>query len=184
MSPLKQVPRPTYTPGQVLVPWVSPTLIARPSPVQGVGLFAQTDIPAGVVLIVWGGTIYTGADLLAGKANPDSVAVLDENLYLADPADAAPQPDYPLNHACDPNLWLQDAVTLVTRRAVAADEELTADYALWLDDPAWVLQPCRCGSALCRRRITGRDWQIPALQQRYRGHFTPFLNLKISRLQR
>ncbi len=179
-SPLSQ----TYSPGQVLTPWVEPTLRVGPSRLEGQGLFAQHPIAAGAVVIIWGGVVYRGADLAAGKANPDSIAVLDDDLYLADPADAAPQPDYPLNHACDPNLWLQDAVTLVARRAIAPGEELTADYALWLDDPTWVLQPCRCGSALCRGRITALDWRLPALQQRYRGHFTPWLNRKIANLAR
>ena len=36
--------------------------------------------------------------------------------------------DGPLNHSCDPNVWFVGDV-LVTRRVVAADEELTYDYS-------------------------------------------------------
>ena len=69
-----------------------------------------------------------------------------------------------------------DAVTLAARRPIAAGEEITADYALWLFEQDWCLDPCRCGSPLCRGRVTSRDWQLPELQTRYAGHFTPFLN--------
>ena len=81
-----------------------------------------------------------------------------------------------MNHSCDPNIWMSDAFTLSARRRIEPGEELTADYALWLYDVDWVLDPCRCGSPLCRGRVTGRDWQLPELQVRYAGHFTPFIN--------
>ena len=163
-------------PGDVLTPWVDPRLKAQPSPLGGRGLFADAPIPAGEALLRWGGVVYTLADLQAGKANPESIAVLERDLYLADPADAVLADEYFLNHSCDPNCWMLDAVTLAARRSIAAGEDITADYALWLFEQAWRLDPCRCGSSLCRGRVTSRDWQRPELQSRYAGHFTPFLN--------
>ena len=80
--------------------------------------------------MVWGGTVYTQAQILAGHANPETIAVLDEGLYLAEPAGAPLADDYALNHACDPNVWMLDAVTLAARRPIAPDQEVTADYAL------------------------------------------------------
>ncbi|CAF1498275.1 unnamed protein product, partial [Adineta steineri] len=38
---------------------------------------------------------------------------------------------------------------------------------------------CRCGTPLCRRRITGEDWMLREIQLRYAGHFSPFINQKI-----
>jgi len=38
---------------------------------------------------------------------------------------------------------------------------------------------CACGSGLCRRRVTGEDWRQPVLQQRYSGHFSPYLQQRI-----
>lgn len=110
--------------------------------------------------------------------------MLERDLYLADPADAALADEYFLNHSCDPNAWMLDAVTLAARRPIAAGEEITADYALWLFEQDWRLDPCRCGSPLCRGRVTSQDWQRPELQSRYAGHFTPFLNRLIQRCQR
>ncbi len=37
-------------------------------------------------------------------------------------------------------------------------------------------EPCRCGSPICRGIITGNDWQLQEVQERYQGHFSPFLN--------
>jgi len=65
---------------------------------------------------------------------------------------------------------------VTARRKILSGEELTVDYALWLHNVDWVLDPCKCGSRLCRGRIAGRDLQLQELQARYEGHFTPFLN--------
>lgn len=164
-----------FTPGTVLHPWVDPRVEMRLSPISGRGMFALRPIQPGETIIVWGGTVYTRADILAGKADPETIGILDNDLYLAEPV-GAPVEEYNMNHSCDPNVWMQDAVTLVARRAIAPGEELTADYALWLYEQDWILDPCTCGSPLCRGRVTDKDWLLPELQQRFAGHFTPFLN--------
>jgi SET domain-containing protein len=168
------------TPTRRLEAWIDPHIEVRPSPIQGRGMFTTAPIRAGEVVIVWGGELFTGEDVQAGKARQDSVAAIGEDLYLADPVDAPDCPDYFLNHSCDPNVWMQDAVTLIARRDIAPGEELTADYALWEVDEDWTLpEKCRCGSPLCRTIITGGDWQLTTLQQRYAGHFSPLLNQRI-----
>ena len=169
-------------PGAKLIPWIDPRLEMRPSPIASRGLFACQPIQAGEAVLIWGGTVYTRANILAGKANPKTIAVLDADLYLADPIDAPILEDYSLNHSCNPNLWMRDAITLITRRSIARDDELTADYALWLFEQGWSLYPCYCGSPLCRKKVTDRDWMLPELQIRYAGHFTPYLNRLITRL--
>jgi uncharacterized protein len=89
-----------------------------------------------------------------------------------------------LNHSCDSNLWMADEVTLIARRDIAAGEELTVDYALFSGEAGAVLEhACRCGSAVCRQIITGNDWQLPEVQQRYYPHFSPFINARIERLR-
>jgi hypothetical protein len=35
---------------------------------------------------------------------------------------------------------------------------------------------------LCRGRVTGDDWKLPELQQRYRGHFTVHIEQLIQAL--
>ncbi len=104
---------------------------------------------------------------------------------MVTPAHCTNLDDFFLNHSCDPNLWLVDEVTFGARRDIRPGEEVTADYAYWQAEEdliaAWT---CHCGSPLCRGRVTGRDWRLPELQERYRGHFSPFINARIAALGR
>src|SRR5262249_36947142 len=87
-----------------------------------------------------------------------------------------------LNHSCEPNLGLQGQVVYVALREIAADEELTFDYAMNDDEPDEM--NCRCGSRLCRGTITGRDWQKPELQRKYDGYFSWFIQRRIDALKK
>jgi hypothetical protein len=164
--------------------WIDPHIEIRPSPVHGLGSFARTAIKAGEVVTIWGGEIFTLADVAAGKTKPGSVAAISETLALASPAHGPDHPDQFLNHSCAPNVWMQDEVTLIARRAIRPGEELTADYVLWEWDEQRVLSwQCRCGAPMCRGIITGRDWRRPEIQERYHGHFSPFINARIPKVQ-
>jgi hypothetical protein len=160
--------------------WLDPRIALQASPLGGWGLFAIAPFRAGERVLVWGGISYTdevGAQeaVRAGKG----VMQWDSAVYSveSDEDDSA----FKINHGCDPNAWMQGAFTLVARRDIAAGEELLADYALWETDEDYVAPwECRCGTAPCRKRITGRDWRRPDLQERYRGHFSPMLEQRIA----
>jgi hypothetical protein len=154
----------------------------RLSPIQGRGLFATQTIPEGQVVIRWGGTLFSLSDVAAGKARLESLAHVEEGIYIGGLCGAAGLDDEFMNHSCDPNIWLVDALTWVTRRSIDAGEELLADYALFESDPVWSM-PCGCGSPLCRRYIDGHGWRLPELQARYRGHFSPYLERRIQVLR-
>jgi hypothetical protein len=78
---------------------------------------------------------------------------------------------------------MADEVTLVARRDIAADEEITVDYALFTTQATWSLdQLCRCGSPYCRRTITGSDWKLRDVQERNHHHFSPFINRRIKNM--
>lgn len=163
--------------------WLDPRIELRVSPLGGCGLFATEPIREGETVLIWGGASYTdevGAQeaMRAGKA----VMQWDTNVYSVETDDD--DRAFKINHGCDPNVWMRDAFTLVARRDIAAGEELLADYALWETSPDYVASwVCHCGSALCRGRITGRDWQGPDLRERYRGHFSPVLEQRIARVE-
>ena len=89
------------------------------------------------------------------------------------PVDAAD-----LNHSCEPNVGWTATGELVAMHDIAADAELTTDYALHVDDPALVLM-CHCETYRCRQVIEGTDWQIPQLQKRYAGFFAPAVQRRI-----
>jgi uncharacterized protein len=168
--------------------WVDPRIEIRLSGIAGHGMFAVGTIHAKETVIVWGGWVCTGADVDAGLVAPRSTVYIDEDTYLGARVgeydrERDDRGDF-INHSCDPNVWLADENTLVARRHIAAGEELTMDYALFEGDEEDVKPwECRCDSPLCRRRITGRDWRLPELQERYEGHFSPFINRRIARLR-
>jgi len=124
------------------------------------------------------------ASMQCGAAVRVSIQI-DEQLHLVElPEVTVQRGGGALNHSCDSTLWMADEVTLIARRAIAAGEELTVDYALFSGEAdAGLEQGCRCGSPVCRHITTGNDWQLPEVQQRYYSHFSPFINARIERLR-
>lgn len=70
-------------------------------------------------------------------------ALWDEN-----PSEWAPQ-----NHSCDANTCL-DGLNVIAVRNIRKNEELTLDYAVFLDDSMEPFE-CRCGCRSCRGMISG-----------------------------
>jgi len=70
-------------------------------------------------------------------------------LWDNDPAAWAPQ-----NHSCEPNT-AYDGLNVKTTRPIQKGEELTLDYASFLDEHMEPFQ-CQCGTAGCRKWITGK----------------------------
>ena len=157
--------------------WFDPRLEKRASPIHGTGIFATSAIAAGELLVIAGGIVFTEEEWKAGSVPLDPAkryneGRIDELYLIANPIDE--DMSYFFNHSCDPNFWWPYA-----RHDIQAGEELTYDYALEMIDERYVLEPCVCGSSLCRRRVTGNDWKLPELQRRYRGHFAPFTERRI-----
>ncbi|HEY0639633.1 MAG TPA: SET domain-containing protein-lysine N-methyltransferase [Pseudonocardiaceae bacterium] len=161
---------PTYLPRT----WFDPRLALAPSDTDGQGIVARAPFAVGEVVMIWGGTLYSAEDLAAGRVPRGvSYSIVADGQVLAGPADDL---DYYLNHSCDPNVWMADEVTMTARRPIAAGEEVRIDYALVESEPDYEIPVCRCGATPCRGRITGGDWRRDDLQERYAGHFLPFLN--------
>lgn len=164
--------------------WIDPRVQVRQSRVSAKGLFATAPIKKDEPVVVFGGVVFSTADVEAGKAKKRSLLMVGEDLWLGERPEDPDQVDWFLNHSCDPNLWFQDEVTLIARRDIVAWEEVTLDYAMHFGDAKWTMKErCRCGSPNCRGVITGRDWMLEDLQKRYSGHFSPFLNGRIVRLR-
>lgn len=69
-------------------------------------------------------------------------------LWDEDPNEWAPQ-----NHSCDANTVF-DGLNVVVTRPIAKHQELTLDYAQFLD-PSMEPFICQCGAAICRGKISG-----------------------------
>jgi NADP-dependent 3-hydroxy acid dehydrogenase YdfG len=163
--------------------WIHPSLFTGPSRIDGVGVFTKTPIREGDTVIVWGGSVFTRKQLEAGEIKKHTMVAIGEDLFLGIPLSADYTVDDFMNHSCDPTVGLADEVTLVARRALSPEVELTADYATWLDNPDYVMKKrCNCQSSHCRKVITGHDWQRPCVQQQHRGFFSPFLKKRIERI--
>ena len=163
--------------------WIDSRLEICPSPLGGKGTYARRPIREGEIVTTWGADVFTEGEVNEGKNQGRSVMPIGEGFYIAYELYDNEAPDHFLNHSCDPNIWLVDEVTLITRRAINIGEEITADYATWETEEDWVAAwSCNCGSHLCRGLITGRDWRLPELQDRYGDHFLPCIYERIVRL--
>lgn len=159
--------------------WLSPKLGVRPLPHKGgCGIVAAAPLAKGELLVVWGGRVIPAAEL--DPTLPDftrRVLQIEEDLFLFNPL-----PDDPadcFNHSCEPNAGFCGQVALVALRDIPAGEEVTFDYAMCDGSPYDEFE-CHCGSPRCRGRVSGEDWKIPALQQRYAGYFSPYLQRRIA----
>jgi len=157
----------------------SPKTEVRASPIQGKGLFAARPIVAGEIVAVKGGHVLTGAEWarLEPALGPAEIQIAGD-LFIA-PADQAQRDGSMLytNHSCDPNIGVQGQIVFVAMRDIAPGEELTHDWAT-TDDLDYEMA-CRCGSPGCRGVVTGKDWMNAALQAKYRGWFSWYLQRKI-----
>jgi uncharacterized protein len=165
--------------------WITPKAAkGGASAIDGRGVHAVEAIAGGEVVAVKGGHIMDGsaaADL--PEAIRDSAFPIGPDLFLA----ALTPGEYNgvmmrVNHSCEPNVGMGGNILLVSMRDIAAGEELTIDYALFLGDPVFAMD-CRCRTAACRGVVRGTDWMRADVQERYRGWFSWWLQQKITQTQ-
>ena len=159
--------------------WISSKVEYCESQIHGMGLRAIADIRQDEAVLTWEGECYTDKNgAIAAKRQGKAIIQWDENIFSYETV--GDDELYAVNHSCDPNSWMADAFTLIARRDIIPGEEITTDYGLWQMDEnfisSWI---CNCGAACCRGRVTGNDWKLEVLQQRYAGHFSPWINTLI-----
>jgi uncharacterized protein len=127
-------------------------LRVAPSPIHRWGVFAGEPIPARRKVIE-----YTGEHLTSAQAEPrlhrplHYLFVVDDTLTVD--GEVGGSGAQAINHSCDPNLriWVYKRhILLMSRRAIAAGEELTYDYQF---RPSMLRNTCSCGSPKCRGSI-------------------------------
>jgi hypothetical protein len=132
----------------------------RGNGIAGYGIFATRAIAAGEV--IWRGEershrLVTRRHVESAWRPDDREMLrrygwpLGEHVWIIwaeDPTDWAPQ-----NHSCAPNTALM-GLDMVATRAVAEGEELTLDYASFLNEENEPFE-CACGAPNCRGRVTG-----------------------------
>ncbi|HSR67850.1 MAG TPA: SET domain-containing protein-lysine N-methyltransferase [Acidobacteriota bacterium] len=159
----------------------SPKTQVGESAIHGKGLFAREPIGAGEIVAIKGGYILQASEWAALEpAVRDSEIQIAEEFFIA-----ASHPDERegcmvyLNHSCAPNCALQGQIVFLAMRDIGAGEELTHDWAT-TDDLDYEMT-CNCGAPDCRGTITGKDWRLAELQEKYAGWFSWFIQRKIDR---
>lgn len=151
-------------------PAPSSTVDVRPSPIEGLGLFAWRAFRPGEVIRTVNIVRETTAE---APLRPE----LGERQGHCDYPDGrivrSGPPDCHLNHSCDPNAWIPYTAAgceIVARCAVQVGEEITCDYSINLTGgDAWSR---RCGAAPCRGTVVGDYFQLPPGLQR---EYAPYL---------
>jgi hypothetical protein len=162
--------------------YLSPKTRIAKSRIEGNGLFARRAIRKGEVVAIKGGHVYDARTLAKVKGRiAVSYLQIADGFYMGarTPREIRRNKIF-VNHSCAPNLGIRGQIVYVARRDIAAGEELTYDWAM--EEHGRSRTRCRCGARGCRRVLTGRDWQIPQLQRRYRGYFSSYLEDKIRRM--
>jgi SET domain-containing protein len=159
--------------------YLSPKAAIRNSPIHGRGLFAVEEFQPGEIVCVKGGYIFNRQKLAEISPVLEAAEIqIADDLFIG-PLHSEEREGGMIfsNHSCDPNIGVQGQIVFVALRQIASGEELTHDWAT-TDDDDYILA-CRCGAANCRRVITGKDWQRPDLQEKYRAIFSWYLQQKI-----
>ena len=161
--------------------YIAPGLVAEERvPEKGKGIYAARPFAAGELLCCWGGDVLNREQLDQCTETQQIHAVqVEEGLYIVPHRDPEPA-DY-ANHSCEPNAGLKGQIALMAMRDIAEGEEICFDYATTDSsdyDEFW----CKCGTASCRGKVTGKDWLRPDVQLKYKGWFSPYLQRRIEKL--
>jgi len=161
--------------------WRSPKIAVTDDTLAGRGVVAIADIARDEIVAIKAGHIVTRDEIAEVTAAAGDLALqIDDDFYLAPrcPEDVEDMSVF-INHSCDPNVGFRGQVVYVAMRDIATGEELCHDYAMERSDEYSL--HCHCGSALCRGKVSGDDWKLPELQQRYRGYFSIYISNKFQR---
>ena len=132
----------------------------RGNGLSGYGIFATREIAAGDV-VFWGEgraqRIVTARHVQTTWNADDQLMFRRYGYPLSDGLFALWDDDSsawaPQNHSCEPNTAL-DGLNVLAMRDIGKGEELTMDYAEFLNEESEPFD-CSCGAASCRQRIVG-----------------------------
>ena len=154
----------------------------RTNSLNGKGIFAKENIKKGEIVFIKGGHILTRDEIFSSGVINSYFPISDEYFLGATNKDEEDQIKLYQNHSCNPNVGLHGEITFVAMRDIEKDEELTVDYA-FIDNEDYSFE-CTCGSNNCRKTITGFDWKIKELQDKYYEYFAQYLKDKIDNERR
>ena len=156
---------------------ISPKVVKRNNALNNIGYFAIEDIKKGETVFIRGGHLLTKNELFSSSVINSYFPISDDYFLAARTKDEEENIKLYINHSCNPNCGMRGEITCVAMRDIKAGEEITQDYGL-LDNSDYKLE-CTCGAVNCRKIITGQDWKIKELQDKYYDYFAQYLKEKI-----
>jgi len=166
--------------------WVHESLAVFETARCGLGVVALDEIPAGTLVVMYGGSVLTGSEFenLSEEMQSFPFQVADD-LFIGPRDENDIGIGERINHCCSPNVGFAGEISLVTLRRIMAGEEITLDYATCVAcDHGAFSMTCECGASHCRKVITGNDWQSREIQSRLLPFYQPFLQARVRELQR
>ena len=149
----------------------------RDTSINGKGIFAKENIKKGEIVFVKGGHILTRDQIYSSGVINNYFPISDNYFLGATNKEEEEKIKLYQNHSCNPNVGLHGEITFVAMRDINKDEELTVDYA-FIDNEDYSFN-CTCGADNCRKTVTGYDWKIKELQDKYYDYFAQYLKDKI-----
>ncbi len=170
-----------------MLSWVNPKIKVNNTRNKGRGLFSQKPIKKGEVVVIQAGKIVENHEIDEPPLSNFKYDCfqIEDGFYIC-PAELDSNKKegiFLMNHSCDPNCGVRGQATFVAIRDINPEEELTYDYAMtdiYHDGVGWEEMQCLCGSGNCRKTITGHDWQRKDLQEKYKGHFSHYVQNMIN----
>ena len=156
---------------------ISTKVAKRQGALNNIGYFATEDIKKGEILFIRGGHLLTKNELFSSSVINSYFPINDDYFLAAKTKEEEEDIKLYVNHSCNPNVGLHGEITFIAMRDIQKDEELTVDYA-FIDNEDYTFK-CTCGAQNCRETITGYDWKIKELQDKYYDYFAQYLKDKI-----
>jgi len=136
-------------------------LEVRKSKIGKRGVFSKKDFRKGeLILRTVPGAIIHNDDFKYVSPHSERWNYYDESHYYF-----MSDPEFYINHSCNPNVFLKD-FKLCAMKPIKKGEEICYDYSLdGIDE--WKMK-CNCGAKRCRKIIDGRYFKLPKkLQKEY-----------------
>lgn len=140
-------------------------VIVKNSAIQGQGVYADTNIAKGEVVLEMNDThVVTDESTLTPHQHEFDLDYLADGKIIL-----MQEPEKFINHSCDPSTFVKtrNGLRLVlAMRNIRTGEEITYDYSMNGDNDGTFI--CKCGSKNCRKVYQGNFFKLPVeLQIKY-----------------
>ncbi len=144
------------------------------------GLFAQEFIPKDKIIFSFGGAFLLKNERYNSNVVRSTCIGVNDNIILCATTSSGKDISDYINHSCEPNVGLNDAITVIAVKNIQKGEELCIDYRFWEFRLDWELdRECNCGALSCSKLIKGSFYKEIDEKYPYFRYFSPALKNKI-----